>query len=141
MSTSLEEMNLLAEKIARLRNDEAEASRIKRGITSELELAENTMIEFLQKNDLKNYRAPAGLCTVTFLNSVKTPKTPEAKQAFYAFLKEKGHYDELVSVNSQKLNSFYKEQFELARERGDTDFEIPGLTEVTTITNLSFKRG
>ena len=137
---TLDEMNALAEKIAKLRNEEDMASSVKKEISSKLEEAENAMVLALQEADLKSYRSPAGLCTVTFRNSVKTPKTPEDTQAFYAFLKEKGYYDALISVNSQKLNGFYKEQFELAKERGDDDFSIPGLNEVTTVVNLSFNR-
>ena len=137
---TLEQMNAIAEQIAKLRSEEEMASQVKKEITSKLELAENEMILALQEADLKSYRSPAGLCTVTFRNSVKTPKTPEEKEAFYSFLKAKGYYDDLVSVNSQKLNGFYKEQFELAKERGEDDFEIPGLKEVTTVVNLSFKR-
>ena len=137
---TIEQMNQLAERIDNLRRREEEASSVKKSVTNELESAENEMIVALQEGGLKNYRAPAGLCTVTFRTSVKTPKTPEEKAAFYGFLKENGYYDELISVNSQKLNSFYKEQMELAIERGDDDFALPGIEGVTVTPNLSFKR-
>ena len=137
---TIEEMNLLAELILTLRKEEDEANRIKKDITAKLEKAENEMLLALQGNDMTSYRSPSGLCSVSFRTSVRTPKTLEEKEAFYSFLKEKGYYDDLISVNSQKLNGFYKEQMELAKERGDEDFEIPGIKEVTMTPNLSFRR-
>lgn len=139
-SPSVKEMNELADKIAQLRDDESAASDVKKKITANLEAAENRMVELLLENNLTSYRAPSGLAGLSFRTSVKTPKTPEQRKAFFDFLKSIGRYDELVSVNSQSLNSFYKEQLELAKEKGQDDIEIPGLTEVTINPNLSFRR-
>lgn len=137
---TVKEMNDLAEEIARLRSEEDEASDKKKAITAKLEAAENKMVELLITNNLKNYRAPAGLASLSFRTSVKTPKTPEQKTLFFEYLRKTGRYDDMVSVNSQTLNSFYKEQLELAKERGEDDVQIPGITEITVNPNLSFKR-
>lgn len=137
---TLAEMNGLAASIAQLRDEEDAASQVKKKATQALEAVETRMLTLLLENNLQNYKAPAGLCSVTARTSVKTPKTPQEKQALYDYLKAQGRFDDLISVNSATLNSYYKEEFELAKERGDDDFKIPGLTEVTVTPNLSFRR-
>lgn len=140
MSVTVDEMNKLSERIAELRTKEAEASNAKKLVTQELEANENEMLRLLQENDLPNFRSAFGLASISFRTSVKTPKTSAQKEAFYEFLKTLGVYEQMITVNSATLNSFYKEQLELARERGDDDFTVPGLDEVTISPILSFTR-
>lgn len=135
-----EMLNRKAEEIATLRDQESKASEIKRGITQALELAEEEMIQMLMASNLKNYRAAAGLATISYRTSVKVPKTDEERQKFFAYLKGLGVYDQMVGVNSQTLNAFYRDQLKVAQEEGKLDFEIPGLTEVTINPILSFTR-
>lgn len=136
----LKELIDLAANIVELRDKEKEASDAKKVITAKLEIAEIKALELLQANNLKQFRAPACLLSLAFLTSAKTPKTPEDKAALFAYLKEINRYDDMVSVNSQTLNSFYKEQLELAKERGEDDIQIPGITEVTVLPRLSVTR-
>lgn len=136
---TLESMNKLAEQIADLRDKEKAAKDVVKGITADLEAKENSMVELLLENGMHNYRAPAGLCYLAFKTSVRQPQGDEQTK-FYDFLKKNGLFETMISVNSQKLNSYYKEQFELAKERGESDFAIPGLTEVKINPSLNFKR-
>lgn len=127
--------------IAKLRQNEAEVNDMKREVTAQLDEAEKRMIEMLTKSGLKNFRSEDGLVSLSARLSVKTPKTEEDRAAFFAYLKSLGLFEQMVSVHSATLNSFYKDQFELARQRGDDDFKIPGLNEETMTPILSFKRG
>lgn len=141
MSVTVNELNALAEKIAHLRAQEEEAGRAKKVITEELEAAEAQMVMLLTENDMRSYKAPAGNVVLAFRTSVKTPKTPEDREAFFAHLKEQGLYDAMVTVNSATLNAFYKDQLERAKLDGRDDFEIPGLKEVSITPTLQFRRG
>lgn len=140
MGTTIAELNQKAERIKKLRDQETEASNAKKIVTQELELAEREFMETLKADGLDNFRSKVGLLSISHRKSVKTPKTDQDKAALYAYLKELGMYDRMISVNSQTLNSFYNDQFEQAKERGETDFEIPGLNEVTITETLSFKK-
>lgn len=140
-SITVEQLTRQCQKIADLRWEESQLSMTKKKITEELEIAEKEMLEMLTASNLKNFKSSAGLVSITHRTSVKTPKTEEDRQAFFEFLKSKGLYDSMISVNSATLNSFYKAEFEEAKERGDDDFEIPGIKEVTIDQNLSFRRG
>ncbi len=140
MSLTLAEMN---NKIADLRalsvkeKDLKDALKEVNAVQAEIEAQ---LIEALMDNQLKNYRAPEGLVSLVQKTSVKTPKTPEAREAFFGWLRERGLYDQLISVNSMTLNALYKEEFEAAALRGDMDFKVPGLEEVTITPSISFRK-
>lgn len=140
MSVTIEIMNQKISELASLRSEEAEASRIKKEITEKVENLENEIIEMLTAEGLTTFSGEKGKIVVAFRTSVKTPKTPEDKEAFYTYLKNRGLYDSMISVNSQTLNSLYKAEFEEAMNRGESDFAIPGLKEVTLTPSLRFSR-
>lgn len=72
--------------------------------------------------------------------SVTTPKTTEQKQELFEYLKEKGLYWEMVSVNSQTLNALYHSLSTQAEEEGILAFKLPGVPDPTTYTNLKMRR-
>ena len=72
--------------------------------------------------------------------SVKTPKTLEEKEEFFNYLRSQGVFNELVSVNSRTLNSFYKSMAEKAAEDGVLDFKMPGIEEPVPYTKLKMRR-
>lgn len=140
MSTTLEQMEQLAARIAELRAKEAEASAAKKLISEELDKAEAKMLEALTQNDMRQYRSKVGLVSLGFFTSVKTPKLDSDKKAFFDYLKSLGLYDQMISVNSTTLNSFYRSKQEEAVAAGNDGFAIPGITEVTVEPRLLFRR-
>lgn len=73
--------------------------------------------------------------------SVRIPKDDEAKQKFFAWLKEQELFDDIISVNSQTLNSLYKTMSEEALKAGVLEFRIPGIDEPTTYKQLRIRKG
>ncbi len=127
-------------KIADLRILEAEKASDKKKVTEELEIAEKEMISMLTEANLPSFKSEYGNVFISHRLSVKTPKTPEDRAVFFNYLRLEGVFDSMITVNSATLNSFYKAQIEEAKARGEDDFEIPGLTEVTVEQNLAFRR-
>ncbi len=78
--------------------------------------------------------------TLYFSNreTVSMPKDPEARAKFFTYLKEKGHYESLITVNSQTLNSYYRQEADAANS---PDFKIPGLNAPSVIKSLGMRRG
>lgn len=140
MSTTIQEMEQIVQEIAELRSQEAQASLAKKGITEKLEAAELKMITILTEAGIPSFRGSSGLVSISHRTSVKTPKTLEDREKFFSYLKERGVYDSMISVNSQTLNSFYKSEIELAQQEGRDGFEVPGLNEVTIQETLSFRK-
>lgn len=62
--------------------------------------------------------------------SVKVPKTPAEKEELFHWIaahKGKDVLDNMLSIHSASLNSFYKSELEIAKEEGNVDFKIPGI--------------
>lgn len=72
--------------------------------------------------------------------TVKTPKTLEEKAKLFDFLREKGLYDEMISINSQSLNSLYRALSAEAMEKGHLEFLMPGVDAPSSFTQLKMKR-
>ena len=75
--------------------------------------------------------------------SIKVPKDPTAKQALFDYIEaEKGEdvLHNMTSINSQTLNSFYKEELELAKERQDVDWKLPGIGEPSVYYDMGMRK-
>lgn len=138
--TTINELNEQCKLVSELRDEEEVLSRHKKDVSEKLAAEEAKLLEMLAEDNLTCYNSPHGKAVVSYFTSVKTPKTPEEKKAFADFLKERGLFDTMWSINSQTLNSFYKAEVEAAKERGDSDVAIPGINHVSMSPRLSFKR-
>ena len=123
-----------------------------RALVEDMEAAaavESAKLEKLKKKCMaylsqfgKSSEALPGIGTISVAKrlSVSHPKEPEAKAAFFEYLKNKGIFEDMVTVNSQTLNSWYRQEFELAKDEGRL-VEIPGVGEPNYVETLSMKKG
>lgn len=140
MSISTEDLNFYVDKIAELRAQEAQLSMQKKVVTEELESVETRMLEMLMEAELKSYRAPMGLVSVSVRSSVKIPRDPEQVAILAKYLRDRNKYDLVFKPNSASLNALWKEEFEAAKEAGADDYNMPGIEGVTVTPNLSFRK-
>lgn len=134
-----DELTGLVAKLADLRSKEDQASQAKKVITQELEATELRLLELLEQSGLKDFSCGSGKIYLSFRSSVKIPRTPEEIAALAEYLRAQGKYDMVFKPNSASLNSCWKEEFELAKERGELDFNMPGVAGVTLIPTLNFR--
>lgn len=133
--------------LTRLIFEQREACEVLEGLLKDrnkkLESLQSKMISVLDRFGRSNYDVPGvGKLMVAERSYVGLPKTPQDKEAFYGYLKDKGVFDEMISVNSNTLNSYYKREREIAREEGHAlDFKIPGISEPSTSTTLRMTKG
>ena len=83
------------------------------------------------------YSSNAGTIFTKDEFSVKTPKDPESRELFFSWLKDKGLFENIITVNSRTLVSLYNSMLE---ESKDPDFAIPGITEVTSYKSLTIRQ-
>jgi len=129
----------------------AEAFRVKAEITSvklvlslseqALKKIQSSIMSYLEALGKDSYKSKAGNVYLSKRLSVKVPKEPQAREEFFSYLKEKGIFEDLITVNSQTLNAFYKEEFEAAITNGATDFKLPGIGEPTYFETLNMRKG
>lgn len=106
-----------------------------------LEELKTKVMTILEKTGKDKYPV-TGFGTVFVQNrfNVSMPKDPDKKGAFLKFLELKGIKDDLITVHSQTLNSWYKQEMEAAVQEGNSDFKIPGLAEPTLMKTLAMRR-
>lgn len=136
---TFDEVEYLAVKVQEARAKVAEIGKTKKEAEDELDRIENKVIEILEKLDKTSYQSKVGRVGITARTSVKLPATPEDKQKFFDYLREKGLFENMITVHSATLNSYYKAEFNSAMEKGE-DFDIPGIGEPQLSKSLSFSQ-
>jgi hypothetical protein len=72
--------------------------------------------------------------------TVTTPKTPEEKEQLFSFLKDRGIYDDMISVNSKTLQTLYRTCAKEALEKGVVEFRLPGCGEPNEKSSIRLRR-
>ena len=121
------ELNELVEKGKKVFEAKEKIKELKkeiRIIEESISQYQQEILEEIEESELENLDiAGVGKLYVKSTVSYSLPKG-EDKKKFLDFLKQKGVYETMVTVNSQTLNRFCKEMFE-----NDPMLEIPGIRE------------
>lgn len=140
---SLADMDNSIKDLREWKDKYAEASALAKEFHARVKEAEGKVISLMQQAGKERYIAEGiGQISLTTGLSVTTPKTPEQKQAFFAWLQSEMGDDGFLTyatVNSNSLNSLYKQKVEEYGERGEV-LEIEGLDAPTSYTKLSLRK-
>lgn len=123
---TVEDLNRLVEELQKQRLEKEKQEDILKAINKCVDALENKCAAYLKELDQDSFKTPYGTIYRIQRWRVPTPKSDTDKKAFFDYLQEKGMFYTLASVNSNSLNSFYKNEVEAAKERGEF-LEIPGL--------------
>lgn len=137
---SVQRLNQMVEQLAQLRAEEETLDLERKKLQMKLDALEGQLMEILEEQGMSSFTAPSGLINLVQKSSVTTPKTLEQKRSLFKYLSDRGVFEELVSVNSQTLNSFYRAEEAMALERGDFDFNLPGVGQPSVRNQLRFTR-
>lgn len=139
---SVQAMDALCLSIAEQRKkiDEMEAAvTVENKLLAQLEAK---AVETLDALGRENYKSEFGTVSIREQLRWNLPAGPDAWSMLFNHFKEKGIYEGMVTVNSQKLNSFAKGEFETAVAEGrGMEFFIPGLEAPKMHKSLSFRKG
>lgn len=139
---TLQELDMICAEYAAKRQEKEKLDAEVREREKELFALEQKIQAYLEANNKTKYSVDGvGTFNVVERFSYKIPRTPEAKEKFFSYLRDKGVYEDLINVNSQTLNAFCKGQLEEARDRQDFNFTIPGLEEPTLFKKVQLRRG
>ena len=127
----------LAEKKGQIKAHEAEKKRL----SGEVRGLEEQIIAYLESLSKTKHNTARGLFYIKTRTTYATPKDPESRKAFFDYLKSRDVFDDLITVNSQTLNAFAKQELEVAIENEHDDFEMPGLGVPTMQQSIVFKKG
>lgn len=94
--------------------------------------------KYLEELNRDSYKAPRGTLSRREIMRWSLPATPEDKVKFMDWLREKGVYDQLVTVNSNSMNSFVKGEYDAATDA--MAFKPPGLKDPSIFVTLSVRK-
>ena len=126
-------LGMFAEKLAIKADKDALTERNKK--FSEMK---RKALDYLEDHKLKNFDTGVGKIITVTRDNVAI----EDRGLFFAYLKEKGLFDDMITINSTTLNSFYKDEKIKAKENEDISFldgGIPGIKEKSSITDISIR--
>jgi len=143
-AVTVEQVEDLALQIKTKRAEKDAQAEILSKINGEIDDLEQLAVRMLKEIGKTSYKGEHGTLTRTVKWSVTLPKTEEDRAAFFAYLKEKGIFEKLVSVPSPTLNSYYMQEWEASKDPSDPmaalDFKIPGISEPKSYEALSFRK-
>ena len=105
-----------------------------------LEKLEGELLEKLHALGKNKYDSQVGVFYISHKAAVKMPSDPSRKREFFQYLKERGHFEDLVTINYNTLNGFYKSEWDEAKRVGNIDFCIPGVESPTITEMICFRQ-
>jgi hypothetical protein len=107
---------------------------------AKLQTVQDTIKGMLENLEMDSYKGKAGTFSYNMVESFRVPKDLENRKLFFDFLKEKGVYETMISVNSKTLNAFAKEELRAAEDSGELDFTIPGLEKTDPAPTYTMRK-
>lgn len=139
---TLSAINKLCQELWAKRLDYDEAKKISSERYKELEEIESKVLAYLSNNELDSFKS--SVCAVSVVNkfSVRVPTGEDLKEfiTWYERVNGPGSALEILSVNSQRINAYYKVEQSNAVLRNDLDFKIPGISEPKIVQSLSIRK-
>lgn len=83
------------------------------------------IMEALTSQGLTSFKGSTGMVSISSRWNVKFPKD-ETKAELEKYLRDKGVFDGMWSVNHQTLNAWYKAEMEASQGKGEY-LDVPGL--------------
>lgn len=136
----LKEMDELCDKLADVRDEKGKLNARLKELSEVEDSCESKILAFLEEAELDSFDGTRGKISITNRFSVQVPKSIDDKKALGKFLQDRKIFWELMSVNSMTLNSYYKQELEIAKSQGDFDFKIPGVGEPKVTKTLAFRK-
>jgi hypothetical protein len=106
-----------------------------------LEMLKAKVLAYMEASEIEKQHVPGfGTLSVQSMFSVRVP-TGDRKAEFFEYLKECGTFEDLATVHSATLNSWYQQELEQAIAEGRDDFRAPGIEEPKIVKRLNMRRG
>ncbi len=109
---------------------------------SRVEKLEAQILSYLKAMGRDSYKSKLGTISKIAKRSWALPKSDEDRRAFFNALRLDGVFDGMISVNSNTMNAFMKEKFELAEAEGrSAAFAYPGIGEPSVFDSIRVVKG
>lgn len=128
MSMTVEELDRLCQEFIDKKEYEKKAEERMKEIKAETKEAQAKVIAALEEMDKTENEGAFGKVKIQQKEYYKCVD----KHAAYSWLKERGEFDDLASVNANTLSSHIKGLVHEEHEKGNFDFMPPGMMDATS---------
>lgn len=132
-----EEFEKLCDEAFELRLEKDKLEAEKREINERLNRKQERIQAHLDQIGKTNHAGRMGSIIMKIESYPSVPKDPAKRTEFFEWLKRKGMFDDMITINSQTLRGFYKAEKQASGD--DPDFKIPGLEPFERVS-LAFRR-
>lgn len=140
-SISIPEFTALIQEAYDLKQEKDALELQAKGVQEQLSKIQAKILDVMDKTNQTSFKTEFGQVVRNKRFSVKHPKDPEARKAFFQYLQDRGVFENMVSVNSQTLTYWYNLEMQAAAEKGQVDFSVPGIEPPTYAEYLTMKKG
>jgi len=137
---NIEEFEAQIDKMFELKEEVASLEKQQSNLNVLIEELQEKIIATLEAHGKTKHVGRKGSVSLSIDAYPSLPKDPIKKQEFFAYLKQRNVYEDLVTVNAQTLRRFYKDEKEANGGDENPSFVIPGL-EPYERKKLSMRRG
>lgn len=141
---TVQEIESLVKSLAEKRIEVEEKKRPYTQASEELEQIEQQVAAALVEMGKDSYKSEYGTVSRRTEDRYNLPTTPEDREKFFNFLKEKGVFEQMITINSNTYNSFVKAEKEALEQREGPEatlhFSLPGVPEAKSRQVLSFRK-
>lgn len=123
---AVEQLNLLVDDLAGKRAVHVAAKARLSQLAEQVDAAEQKVKRMLEAAGLERFDGNSIVVRLRERTTVKIPKDLGEKQALFSYLRERGIFEEMISVHSATLNSWYRSECEELEASGKVP-EVPGL--------------
>ena len=137
---TIKELNRLCTEFREIKEKKAELEKEISSLNAQNGGIQNKILETLEEFGMKNFTGDFGTVSQKKNYSVKHPKDPFQKTAFFNYLKEDGVFEEMVTVNSRTFTSWVKKEIEAKEEEGLFGWCPPGVDAPEIIKTISLRK-
>ena len=130
----------LTERGYALKKEIEELDKKSKELGENLSAIQNQIMEEMKNQGMSSFKHAHCMVILNTRFTVKQPVTPDEKQKFFDYLRERKIFEDMVSVNSMRLNAWFKEEMEVAKQKGDFGFKVPGLPEPSSLEYITFRK-
>ncbi len=130
---TLNELTTLCRDMFVQKAEVARVKEIKTGEEKKLKEMQDKILHHLEAHELKTFDTGFGKVTRKNMPYAKIVD----KDALTEHLKERGIFEDMITFNATKMNSYFKEEMEKAKEEMNLDFKVGGMDVSSNRISLS----
>jgi hypothetical protein len=138
-TVTVADLDKLAEDI-RAQNEKIEKMESELTVENKaLQVLLTTASAHLKELDRENYKAPHGTIYSVKKWQYTLPKTQETKEAFYQWLRDRGIYEQFITVNHTSFSSLCEKERDALEKEGEF-FNVPGVEQPKLYETTRFRK-